>query len=192
MVIELISAPEDKAWQEVKQRALITIYGYSYRGLTLPSVPDSNWKHSILRARHSPIRRLEYSFLLVEVPANVSTHLARHVHAQPFISSLRNDRQQVLDGDAARRDTPVDMILDVNAEELMVIANKRLCNKAAMATRETVREMCRLAQVATPELEGLLVPMCQYHGGICHEMFPCGISHLKEEFLYEQRETRTK
>ena len=24
-----------------------------------------------------------------------------------------------------------------------------------------------------PEFEGLLVPMCQYHGGFCHEMYPC-------------------
>ena len=55
----------------------------------------------------------------------------------------------------------------------MTIANKRLCNQAAKETREAVRQMCRLAEQATPELKGLLVPMCEYHGGICHEMFPC-------------------
>jgi hypothetical protein len=66
------------------------------------------------------------------------------------------------------------MILDVNAEELMVMANKRLCMNAAEKTREIMKEMCRLAQEATPELEGLLVPMCEWCGGICHEMYPCG------------------
>ena len=25
-----------------------------------------------------------------------------------------------------------------------------------------------------PELEGLLVPMCDYHGGVCHELNGCG------------------
>ena len=27
---------------------------------------------------------------------------------------------------------------------------------------------------ATPELHGLLVPLCEYCGGVCHEMEPCG------------------
>ena len=31
-----------------------------------------------------------------------------------------------------------------------------------------------VAEEATPELRGLLVPMCEYNGGVCHEMFPCG------------------
>ena len=78
-----------------------------------------------------------------------------------------------MDGDKAPRDTPVNMILDVNAEELMVIANKRLCRKASAKTREVVQDMCRLAEDVTPELMGLLAPMCIYHGGVCHEMRPC-------------------
>ena len=30
------------------------------------------------------------------------------------------------------------------------------------------------AEEATPELHGLLVPLCEYCGGVCHEMEPCG------------------
>ena len=104
----------------------------------------------------------------------MSVHLCRHVHAQPYVRSQRNDRQQEYDRNSAPQDAPVDMILDVNAEELMVMANKRLCNKASEETRDAVTAMCRLAEDATPELRGLLVPMCEYHGGVCHEMFPCG------------------
>ena len=59
----------------------------------------------ILDARHSPIRVLQFGFLIEDIPSNISTHLARHVHAQPFIGSLRNDRQEEIDGDAARRET---------------------------------------------------------------------------------------
>ena len=62
------------------------------------------------------------------------------------------------------------MIWDINAEELMVIANKRLCSMAAKETRETVRKMCQLVLDKCPEFDGLLVPMCEYNGDICHEM----------------------
>lgn len=61
----------------------------------------------------------------------------------------------------------------MNAEELMVIANKRLCHKAADKTREVVRLMCGRAAEATPEITGLLVPACVYMRG-CHEMQSCG------------------
>lgn len=171
MEVKLIACPNDDDWIECRRRALITMYG---KGLGKVSQPSSEWKHKILEARHSPIRYLRYSFLIKDIPSNISVHLCRHIHAQPYVSSLRNDRQDVMDGDAARRDTPVNMILDVNAEELMVIANKRLCNLAAWQTREVVREMCWKAEKATPEFEGLLVPMCVYHNGVCHEMFSCG------------------
>lgn len=168
--VMLIGRPTDEDWINVKRRALITIYGdHEY---FVP--PSSDWKHRILAARHSPIRYLRYSFLCKWIPSNIAVHFCRHVHAQPYCSSLRNDRQHKMDGDAARRDTPINMILDVNAEELMVMANKRLCMNAAEKTREIMQEMCRLAQEATPELEGLLVPMCEWCGGVCHEMYPCG------------------
>lgn len=87
--------------------------------------PSSGLLRRVLRARHSPIRVLNFAFLIEEIPSNTATHLARHIHAVPFISSLRNDRQGRMDGDAARRDTPVDMIFYCNAEELMTVANTR-------------------------------------------------------------------
>ena len=163
MPVQLIEHPTEKDWLEVKRRALVTI------GRKPINPPDSQWKHDILKARHSPIRYLRYSFFLV-VPSWVSVHLCCHVHAQPYVRSQRNDRQESYDRNSARQDTPVSMILDTNAEELMVIANKRLCQQASPETREVVREMCRLAEAATPELQGLLVPMCEFQGGVCHEM----------------------
>lgn len=170
MRVKLIEYPGVTDWIECKRRALITIYG---KGLGGVKAPSSDWRKKILEARHSPIRRLRYAFLIEDIPSNTATHLCRHVHAQPYVSSLRNDRQEAMDGDVARRDTPVNMILDVNVEELMVIANKRLCQKAAKNTRQVVKLMCELAINATPELEDFLVPMCQYHGGVCHEMKSC-------------------
>lgn len=171
MDMKLIKSPTEADWTECKRRALITMYG---KGLGDIKPPTPEWKHKILAARHSPIRYLMYSFLVRDIPSNISVHFARHVHAQPYVSSLRNDRQDAMDGDAAPRNTPVNMIYDVNAEELMVIANKRLCNKASKQTREATKMMCKLALEATPELEGLLVPMCEYRGGLCDEFNSCG------------------
>lgn len=165
--IKLIQCPDESDWTFCKNCALVTV------GKRTAKVPDQTWKHAILRARHSPIRTLQFAFYLQGVPYCVSTHLARHVHAQPFIRSQRNDRQSEYDRNMARQDAPVDMIWYMNAEELMTIANKRLCMQAEKNTREIVRMMCDLVVSRLPEFKGLLVPPCQIYGK-CMEMFPCG------------------
>lgn len=165
--INLIEYPSEKDWGEVKRRALVTV------GKKPLHAPDREWKYSILEARHSPIRYLRFSFLLEGIPSWVATHLCRHVHAQPYVKSQRNDRQTEYDRNAARQDAPVDMILDVNAEELMVIANKRLCNQASPETQAVVQQMCDTVLEVCPEFTGLLVPACIYNGGRCHEMQSC-------------------
>ena len=170
MKVTLLEFPTEQDWIECKRRALITIYG---KGLGEIKPPTSDWKYKILKARHSPIRYLRYSFLIEDIPSNTSVHLCRHVHAQPFCSSLRNDRQNAMDGDKAPRDTPVNMIYDVNAEELIVVANKRLCNMASDKTRAVVDLMCRAVGKVTPEIKPLLVPMCEWLHG-CPEMKSCG------------------
>lgn len=177
MKVALIKYPSDTDWCECKRRALITIYG---KGLGNIFPPSSEWKRKILKARHSPIRYLTYSFLITDIPSNTGEHLCRHVHAQPYVSSLRNDRQDAMDGDTAPRNTPVNMIIDANAEELQTIANKRLCGQAAAKTREVVAMMCHEAEMATPELKGLLVPMCEYLHE-CPEMHPCGKGESDEQ-----------
>ena len=65
------------------------------------------------------------------------------------------------------------MIWDMNAEELMNIANKRLCRLASAQTREVVEKMCALVIEKMPEFKDVLVPACE-HSGVCHEMFHCG------------------
>ena len=177
--VELIGHPTGADWLECKRRALVTI------GKQPVNLPDSDWKHRILEARHSPIRYLRYSFY-IECPSWVSVHLCRHTHAQPYVKSQRNDRQHDYDRNKAPQDSPVSMIYDVNAEELMVIANKRLCSQASSETRQLVRDMCALAEAVTPELHGLLVPMCDYHGGVCHEMYPCGKSNVSHSHSTEE------
>lgn len=166
--ITLLEAPTPADWLEVKCRALVTI------GKKPLAEPSEEWKIAILTARHSPVRYLRFAFLLEGIPSWVSVHLCRHVHAQPYVKSQRNDRQHDYDRNKAPQDSPVSMIWDINAEELMVIANKRLCAQASEETRQVVKQMCDLVIDRCPEFRTVLVPMCEYHGGVCHEMYGCG------------------
>lgn len=170
MKVELITSPTEATWMGVKNRALVTA------GKKAINPPDTQWKKRILEARHSPIRHLMFSFYIEEIPSWVATHLARHIHAQPYIKSCRNDRQNDFDRNTAPQNTPVNMIYDVNAEELMTIANKRLCGCASKETQQVVQMMCDEAIKVCPEIKEFLVPMCVHHGGVCHEMYPCGKS----------------
>ena len=164
--ITLLKWPSDKDWEFAKRCALVTI------GKQPIKAPDMAWKHAILRARHSPIRTLQFAFYLHNIPYYVSTHLARHVHAQPFIRSQRNDRQSDYDRNAARQDAPVDMIWYMNAEELLTVANKRLCRLADETTRGIVKEMCCQVADRCPEFQGLMAPPCAFLDE-CPEMYPC-------------------
>ena len=171
MTIYLREQPTAQDWIRVRQRALATAGKSPF---TVTEEPSDMWKHSILEARHSPIRYLRFSFYLENIPYWVSVHLCRHVHSQPYVCSQRNDRQDKYDRNEAPQNQPVNMIWDMNAEELMTIANKRLCNKASPETRKVVECMCGIVENHCPEFRGLLVPNCVYHGGVCHEMHTCG------------------
>lgn len=169
MTVKLLRYPTEEDWLFAKQCALETV------GLNAVTPPDFEWKRKILRARHSPIRELRFAFEL-EIPYWVSVHLCRHVHAQPYVRSQRNDRQDKYDRNKAPQDAPVTMIWTMNAEELITIAQKRLCEQASKETREVVVWMCNLVQDKFPEFDGLFAPPCVYYGR-CDEMFPCGGSH---------------
>lgn len=167
MDVIITEYPDEKDWHEVKRRVLATM------GKRLKTEPDENWKKKILKARHSPIRRLRFSFDLIGIPSYVATHLVRHIHAQPFVQSQRNDRQNDYDRNAARQDTPVNMIWDITGEELLIIMNKRLCKLADETTRHVVELMRNQVLKVCPEFSDEMVPMCKY-AGECKEMFPCG------------------
>lgn len=174
MKVIMMKHPSEEDWFGVKLRALITVGKEPIRS------PSIEWKHMILDARHSPIRYLQFSFLLTEVPYWVACELRTHVHDMPYVAgfgvyikSSRNDRQADFDRNAARQDAPVNMILDINAEQMQILANKRLCQQASKEARDAVADMCAQVEAACPEFVGLLVPMCAYRGGVCHEMNSC-------------------
>lgn len=165
--VKIIEYPDRKDWEKVKKRALVTI------GKEAINPPSEKWKYDILKARHSPIRYLRFSVYFENLPSYIATHLARHSHAQPFIKSQRNDRQSDYDRNTAPQAAPVNMIWDLNAEELMIVANKRLCHKADTYTTKVIQIMCDKIIGFCPEFKDFLVPMCIYNNE-CKEMKSCG------------------
>ena len=140
--------------------------------------PTDEWKSRLLKARHSPIRTLQFCFRLTDIPSWVSVHLCRHVHATPFVKTQRNDRQSDFDRRKAPQDTPVSMCWYMNAEELINIAHKRLCGQASLETRNLVGMICKAVEEVNPEFKGLLVPLCVYRNGICEEFHSCGFNKM--------------
>ena len=167
MKIEILKHPTDEDWMLAKICTLVTV------GKNAVNPPTMEWKKKILEARHSPIRTLQFCFRITDIPYCISGHLVRHVHATPFVKSQRNDRQDEYDRNKASQDAPVNMCWYMNAEELMTVANKRLCMQADPTTRLLVQMICDEVTKVNPEFSGLLVPNCTYHGGVCHEMNSC-------------------
>lgn len=170
MKVEILKHPTDEDWALCKTCTLVTV---SKQG-TKP--PSDEWKVKLLKANHSPIRTLQFCFRLSDIPYWVSVHLVRHVHATPFVSTQRVDRQDKYDRNSAPQNAPVTMCWYMNAEELITIAHKRLCRQASKETRELVQKICDEVVKVNPEFEELLVPNCAYRGGLCDEFNCCGLN----------------
>lgn len=167
MNVEIVKYPTIEDWLLVKKCTLVTV------GKETETPPTEKFKRDLLRARHSPIRELKFVFLLTDLPYWVSVHLCRHIHAQPYVKTQRNDRQSQYDRNSAPQNSPVSMMWSMSGEELITIANKRLCNLASKETREVVRMICDKVIEVCPEFKDELVPMCVRNGGVCYEMFSC-------------------
>ena len=170
MQIEILKHPTEEDWQLCKDCTLVTVSKHSI------TPPSDEWKVKLLKSMHSPIRTLQFCFRLTDIPSWVSVHLVRHVHATPFVSTQRNDRQSAYDRRKAPQDAPVTMCWYMNAEELINIAHKRLCSQASDETREVVRQICDEVIKVNPEFRELLVPNCAYRGGRCDEFNCCGLN----------------
>lgn len=166
--VEVLKHPTEEDWMLCKRCTLVTISKDS----NVP--PTEEWKVRLLKANHSPVRTLQFCFRLTNIPYWVAGHLVRHVHATPFVSTQRNDRQEKYDRGEAPQNAPVDMCWYMNAEELITIAHKRLCHQASKETREVVQAICDAVIETNPEFKELLVPLCYYRNGECTEFYPCG------------------
>lgn len=163
-------------WDDVKEAARMTV---GKKGVG--KIPIDSWKKQILLAEHSPIRLYQCKIIFKDIPFFVSGHFVRHkVGSEHFVKTEREDRSET----HAKRsdlpqDAPVDYMMADNAQALINISRKRLCNQASKETREEWQSAVNLISQADPVLGSVLVPECIYRG-FCPESNCCGYVNTEE------------
>ena len=164
----------------------------------LDKEPSDSWKAKMLLAEHSPIRLLEYDWSWNTIKQWVTAHLVRHHEGcEKFVHSQRGDRRAILEeyNVSSRDELPQgalnDMDMSANAQALINISRKRLCNCASKETREAWQQVKEAIKEVDPILADKMVPECLYRGFCTEFMSPCGYSKTKkyQEDLHNYRNT---
>jgi hypothetical protein len=149
--------------------------------------PSDSWKAKMLLAEHSPIRLLEYDWSWGEIRQWVTAHLVRHHEGcEKFVHTQRGDRRKILEdyGVETRDELPQgalnDMDMTANAQALINISRKRLCNCASKETREAWTQVKEAIAEVDPVLASKMVPECLYRGFCPEFMNPCGYSKTEK------------
>ena len=149
--------------------------------------PSDSWKAKMLLAEHSPIRLLEYDWSWGEIRQWVTAHLVRHHEGcEKFVHTQRGDRRKILEdyGVKTRDELPQgalnDMDMTANAQALINISRKRLCNCASKETREAWTQVKEAIAEVDPILASKMVPECLYRGFCPEFMNPCGYSKTEK------------
>ena len=158
------------SWKRVLNAARRTV-GKEY----LDKEPSISWKAKVLLAEHSPIRLLEYDFGWKKIRQWVTAHLVRHHEGcEKFVHSQRGDRRELpCDRDHIFQGAKNDMDMTCNAQAMINISRKRLCNCASKETREAWKLVMDELSKVDPILRNKCVPECVYRG-FCPELQSCG------------------
>ena len=164
--IDILRMPTDDDWNRCLMLARAT------QGNFDDKKPTAKWKNMILRCEHSPIRTLMFTIRMNNIPYCNSVHFVRHKYGvEHYVQSQRKET----DRGAIRQDAPVTHIMDINMQELIFMAHKRLCHKADPVTRKIMLQICKQIDDLEPETYcGFLVPACRYDERNCREIKPCG------------------
>lgn len=171
------------SWQEVKDAAMNTI------GKTVGSYPSSEWKRKIILAEHSPIRMLKFYWRWTNLKSWVSVHFVRHkVGIEHWVSTQRTDRTGI-NRDKLTQDSLVKHACEADAQSLINISRKRLCNCASAETRSAWNLLRNKIMEVEPELASCMVKECVYRG-FCPEVNSCGYD-TTEQFQQELKAYRS-
>ena len=125
----------------------------------------------IYKCEHSPIRTQIFWIRMFDIPSFVSVHFVRHkIGVEHFVQTNREDRGGEPD---AGRWSLVNHGMLINAQALIQIARKRLCNQSHTETIKTMLNIKTAIAEVDPFLCGFLVPECIYRNGYCPELKPC-------------------
>ena len=127
---------------------------------------------SLYKCEHSPARTQIFWIEMHGISSFVSVHLVRHkIGVEHFVQSMRDDTRGKGD---ENRYTPVLHSMLINAQSLINLSRKRLCNNAHRETVAVMQAVKLAVGGEDPALAKYMVPECVYRGGICHEIKPCG------------------
>lgn len=153
----------------------------------LDKEPSKSWEAKMLLAEHSPIRLLEYEWTWADIMQWVTTHLVRHHEGcEKFVHTQRGDRRAILDeyNVSSRNELPQgatnDMDMTANAQALISISRKRLCNCASKETREAWKQVQDAIRKVDPVMADKMVPECIYRGFCPEFMNPCGYANTEK------------
>lgn len=166
-------------WDKAYEMALFT-----QRKVPKTKYPSSSWINKMCYAEHSPIREVKFIVKFYDVENFVIQHLARHVHAQPYVSTQRSDLTGLSDENINRL-TPNNLVLSLNAQEIIHISKERLCNKSHVKTKEVWQKFLEGLRCVDEKLYLVCVPKCIYRG-FCPELKKCG--YVKSEEFQEIRQ----
>lgn len=170
-------------WEEVVNRARTTV-GKEELG----KEPSDKFKRKILMAEHSPIRGLIYCFKITNIKSWVATHFVRHhVGVEKWVRTQRTDRTGI-SRDELPQGAEVEMEIEANAQALINISRKRLCNQASPETREVMQEIKKEVSKRDEFLANVMVKECIYRG-FCPEINSCNYDKT-EKFKKELEDYR--
>lgn len=143
--------------------------------------PSDSWKAKMLLAEHSPIRLVEYEWTWKDIKQWVTAHLVRHhVGCEKMVHSQREDRRNLTEEfsinsrDELPQGTLNDMDMSANAQALINISRKRLCNCASKETREAWLQVKEAIKSIDPIMAEKMVRDCIYRGFCPEFMNSCG------------------
>lgn len=149
---------------------------------------SSQWKRRMLLCEHSPTRKLLISWKWYDLKYWVSTHFVRHKYGiEHWVRTQRTDRTGV-DRNEIEQGATVEHEVEANAQAIINISRKRMCNQASLETRQAWRHVIASISVDEPELASVCVPDCVYRGW-CYEYKSCDY-HKTEAFKERLNEYR--
>ena len=143
----------------------------------LDKEPSDTWKDNILYAEHSPIRLVEYRISFEGIKVWIINHFVRHwLGFIPFVHSQREDRRELsVPRDELPQGTENDADFVANAQALINISRKRLCNCAHKETKAAWLSVKKEMEKVDPIMAKHMAPECIYRG-FCPELHSCGYS----------------
>lgn len=170
-------------WREVADSANTTIHREAGT-----KEPSSLWKRRMLLCEHSPIRQIFIKCKWYDLKSWVSVHFVRHKFGiEHWVRTQRSDRTNT-DRDSMPQGNFVEHEFEANAQAMINISRKRLCNQASPETREAWHAALEVIREEQPELYAACVPDCIYRG-YCYEFRSCGY-HRTEEYRRRLAEYR--